>query len=129
LLLRRSESGNIEIVMTEVSSSARPAATSGDNPATALFEAIVKQQAISATYNRVTVTLAPHILYTRHGDLHIDAVTLDRDGRPPREEKLGTFRVSGLSAIRLTPRRFNASELFDAAEPRYAETTLMAVEA
>jgi hypothetical protein len=113
--------------MNEISSAAR---TTGaiDNPATVIFEAIVKQQAISATYNRATVTLAPHILYTKHGDMHVDGVTLDRDGKPPREEKIGTFRLSGLGALRLTPRRFNPSELFAPSEERYQEATLMAVE-
>ena len=102
---------------------------SAPDPATPLFlEAIVKRQAVAATYNRIVVTLAPHILYTRHGDLHVDAVTLERDGRPPREEKLGTFKLAGLSAVRLTPRRFPTSPLFDAAAERYAGETVMVVE-
>ena len=93
-----------------------------------VMEAIVKQQALIATYNLAEVTLAPHILYTRHGDLHVDAVTLERDGRPPKEEKIGTFKLAGLSALRLTPRRFAMSTLFDAAADRYAGETIMAVE-
>ena len=99
------------------------------DPATPVFlEAIVKKQAIAATYNRMLVTLAPHILYTRHGDLHVDAVTLERDGRPPREEKIGTFKLAGLSAVRLTPRRFPMSGLFNAADERYAGETVIVVE-
>lgn len=102
---------------------------SAPDPATPVFlEAIVKRQAVAATYNRVLVTLAPHVLYTRHGDLHVDAVTIDRDGRPPKEEKLGTFKLSGLSAVRLTPRRFTPSALFDPATERYAGEVVMAVE-
>ena len=98
------------------------------DPATPLFlEAIVKRQTIAATYNRVEVTLAPHILYTRHGDLHVDAVTLERDGRPPKEEKLGTFKLAGLSAVRITPRRF-VPLAFDAGAERYAGETVMAVD-
>ncbi len=99
------------------------------DPATPVFfEAIVKQLTVAATYNRVGVTFAPHVLYTRHGDLHVDAVTLERDGKPPREVKLGTFKLSGLSGVRLTPRRFTPSPLFDPAAARYAGETLMAVE-
>ena len=94
-----------------------------------LLEAIVKKQAVVVTYNRQEVTLAPHILYTRHGDLHVDAVTLERDGRPPKEEKVGTYKLSGLSGVRLTPRRFLVSALFDAATERYAGETLLAVDA
>ena len=99
------------------------------DPATPVFlEAIVKQQAVAATYNRTDVTLAPHVLYTRHGDLHVDAVTIDRDGKPPKEEKVGTFKLAGLSAVRLTPRRFVVSALFDAATERYVGETLLAVQ-
>lgn len=93
-----------------------------------VMEAIVKQQAIAGTYNRADVTLAPHILYTKHGDLHVDALTLERDGRPPREAKIGTFKLAGLGAIRLTPRRFEASALFDARDAKYADVALLAVE-
>ena len=97
--------------------------------ATPIFlEAIVKRQAIAATYNRTEVILAPHILYTRHGDLHIDAVTIEREGKPPKEEKLGVYKLAGLSAVRITPRRFVASKLFDPAAERYGGETVMAVD-
>lgn len=102
---------------------------SAPDPATPVFlEAIVKRMTVAATYNRVALTLAPHILYTKHGDLHVDAVTLERDGRPPKEEKLGTFKLAGLGAVRLTPRRFTPSALFDPATARYAGEVVMAIE-
>ena len=104
--------------------------TNPPDPATPVFlEAIVKQQAIAATYNRVEVTLAPHVLYTRHGDLHVDAVTIERDGKPPKEQKVGTFKLAGLSGVRLTPRRFAVSGLFEAGAERYSGETLLAVQA
>ena len=103
---------------------------SAPDPSTPVFlEAIVKLQAVAATYNRTEVTLAPHILYTRHGDLHVDAVTLERDGRPPKEIKLGTFKLSGLSGVRITPRRFAPSTLFDANAERYQGESLITVDA
>lgn len=92
-----------------------------------VLEAIVKQLAIAATYNRGEVTLAPHILYTRHGELYLDAVTLERDGKPPKEVKLGTFKLAGLQPLRLTARRFSPSELFQASDEKYAGVALMAV--
>ncbi len=107
--------------MTEVTDPNTP-------PPTIVLEAIVKQRAIAATYNRADVTLAPHILYTRHGDLHIDALTLERDGRPPKEHKIGTFKLTGLGALRLTPRRFEASTLFNARDAKYADVALLAVQ-
>lgn len=93
-----------------------------------VFEAIVKQQALSATYNRGEVTLAPHIVYTKHGEFYVDAVTLERDGKPPREPKIGAFKIAGLGAMRVTPRRFTPSEMFDPREDRYDGVTLLAVE-
>ena len=93
-----------------------------------VLEAIVKLQAIAGTYNRADVTLAPHILYTRHGELHVDALTLERDGRPPKEPKIGTFKLTGLGAVRLTPRKFTASALFDARDAKYVDVALLAVE-
>jgi hypothetical protein len=93
-----------------------------------LLEAIVKRLAVAAVYNRTEVMLAPHVLYTRHGDLHVDAVTLEREGRPPREVKLGTYRLTGLSGVRLTPRRFEPNPLFDPDAERYRGETVMAVE-
>lgn len=93
-----------------------------------VFEAIVKQQAIAATYNRGTVTLAPHIVYTKHGEIYLDAVTLERDGQPPREAKIGAFKLTGLTGLRVTPRRFTRSELFVANESRYEGVTLLAIE-
>ena len=93
-----------------------------------VLEAIVKQVALAATYNLADVTIAPHILYTRHGDLHVDAITLERDGKPPKEIKIGTFKLSGLGALRVTPRQFTPSKLFDPTDVRYADVTVMAIE-
>jgi hypothetical protein len=75
------------------------------------------------------VTLAPHILFTRHDELFIDAVTVERDGQPPREVKIGTFKLAGLKDVSLTDRIFNPERLFDPADEKYAGVTLFAVEA
>ena len=93
-----------------------------------VLEAIVRRHAIAATYNRTDITLAPHILYTKHGELHVDAVTLERDGKPPKETKLGVFKLSGLGGMRITPRQFEVSKLFVPGDPKYDGETVMAVE-
>lgn len=93
-----------------------------------IFEAIVRQLCLAATYNRVEMTLAPHVIYTRHDDLFIDAVVVDKDGRPPREVKLGTFKLAGLSAMRVTPRSFAPYPVFDASDAKYDGVALMAVD-
>lgn len=113
--------------MSETSDT-RPAPVVPDTMPT-VFEAIVKRQALAATYNRGAVTLAPHIVYTRHGEIYVDAVTLERDGQPPKEVKVGAFKLAGLGGLRITPRRFTPSELFTAGDPKYAGVTLLTVEA
>ena len=108
----------------------RVAAPPSPPPATmpVVFEAIVKQQALFATYNRGEVTLAPHIVYTKHGEFYVDAVTLERDGKPPKESKVGAFKIAGLGSMRVTPRRFTPSDLFDPNDARYEGVTLLAVD-
>ena len=94
-----------------------------------LFAAIVKQLCVNVTYNRDKVVLAPHVAYTRHGELYIDAVTVARNNMLPREAKLGTFKVSGLGEPRLTGRAFEVSALYEPEAERYAGCALVAVEA
>lgn len=97
-------------------------------PVPTLLAAIVRRNCVTATYNRGTVTLAPHILYTRHDELHVDAVALERDGKAPRELKLGTYRLTGLGDIAAAERPFYPIEGFDPAAERYQGTTLLAVD-
>ncbi len=92
-----------------------------------VLEAIVKQLCLAATYNRQEVTLAPHILYTRHGELYVDAVVVEREGKPPKEVKLGAYKLAGLHPLRITARRFDKSALFRPGEPRYKDQTLLAI--
>jgi hypothetical protein len=103
----------------------------GDASATqtpTVFEAIVRRRCLAATYNRTDVTLAPHVIYTRHDELFIDAVVVDRDGKPPKEVKVGTFKLAGLGAVRLTPRSFAPYSVFDANDAKYAGVALLMVE-
>jgi hypothetical protein len=92
------------------------------------FEAIALRKCIRGTYNRMRVVLAPHILFTRHDELFIDAVTVERDGQPPREVKIGTFKLAGLKDVSLTDRPFNLQPIFDPRDEKYAGVTLFAVE-
>ena len=93
-----------------------------------LFEAIALRKCLDATYNRTAVKLAPHILYTRHGELFVDAVTVERDGKPPREIKLGTFKIAGLKDIEVDERDFRPEAIFDPRDEKYAGVTVFAVE-
>ncbi|MHA6723746.1 WYL domain-containing protein [Sphingomonas sp. RS2018] len=93
-----------------------------------LFEAIVKQLCVKATYNRDWVVLAPHVLYTRHGEVYVDAITVARNGMLPREDKLGTFKVSGLGDPTLTGRAFVPNAIFEPDAEKYDGVALLKVE-
>ncbi|MCP1471411.1 hypothetical protein J3E64_003118 [Sphingobium sp. OAS761] len=96
---------------------------------TEIFEAIALQKCLKVTYNKMVVTLAPHILYTRHDEMFIDAVTVDRDGRPPRELKLGTFKLAGLSDLQIVDEAFEAMYgLYNGDDDKYKGVTLFAVQ-
>jgi len=92
-----------------------------------LAAAIERKVRITAVYNKGRVILAPHILYTRHDELYLDAVTVERDGAAPREPRLGTFKVQGLNDPRLDNYRFNPLATFRPSDPKYAGATLIAV--
>ncbi|HEY5721892.1 MAG TPA: hypothetical protein VIT45_06175 [Allosphingosinicella sp.] len=74
--------------------------------------AIDRSLMVSTAYNRGRSVLAPHSLFTKHDELYLRAVTVERDGRPPREAKLGTFKLIGLSDLALTGRTFDRDALF-----------------
>lgn len=98
-------------------------------PSKEFFEGVALKKCVTATYNRMQVMLAPHILYTRHDEMHVDAVTLERDGQAPRELKLGTFKLSGLKDVVVQERQFEPYAVFDATAEKYEGTTLLVVEA
>jgi hypothetical protein len=96
---------------------------------TVIFEAIALQKCLTATYNKMVVKLAPHILYTRHDEMFIDAVTVERDGQPPRELKLGVFKLVGLNDLAITDDRFETmGGLYNPTDAKYNGVTLFAVE-
>ena len=96
---------------------------------TLLLEAIALKKCVEATYNRMVVKLAPHILYTRHDEVFLDAVTLERDGQPPKEKKIGTFKLTGLQALGFSGKPFKPEPIFNPSAEKYRGVTLFAVEA
>lgn len=96
---------------------------------TSILESIALQKCLMATYNKMVVKLAPHILYTRHDEMFIDAVTLERDGNPPRELKLGVFKLAGLGDLQVIDETFDyMGGLYDADDSRYKGVALFAVD-
>lgn len=92
-----------------------------------VLEAIATRKCLEGEYNRQQVTLAPHILYTRHDELYVDAVTLKRDGQPPRELKVGSFKLTGIRNPRVGELPFEPQPVFDPDAERYEGTTLFAI--
>lgn len=109
------------------SQSATDTADIPQGPIGLLLQAIVTGRCVMATWNRDKVVLAPHILYMKHGEPFLDAVTVARNNMLPRERKLGTFKVTGLGDIRPSARTFDVHPDFDAEAGKYAAGTLVAV--
>ena len=111
--------------------SLRPRSELGDSsdPGELLRHAIRLKLCAQAVYNKARVTFAPHILYTRHEDPFVDAMVVERDGKAPREQKLGVFKLAGLKELRLTATPFQPLSAFDLENPLYAGTTIQAVSA
>ena len=87
--------------------------------------AIRNRTCLQAVYNRLTILLAPHALYTRHGEHYVDGVVQSREGQPPKEAKLGTFKVDGLRELSLAAVPFLPDALFDPGADKYGEDAVM----
>lgn len=92
-----------------------------------LMEAIARKKLVTAQYNGQTLTLAPHLLFERRGDLFISALNLNKSWRSDEEPRLGHFKLGGLAAIALSEDGFDPLPGFDAAPPHAADTPLLGV--
>ena len=82
------------------------------SPSELIAFAIERGICVLAVYNRSETVLAPESLFERNGDAFMKAVTLETDERTPKVLKLGTFKLAGLSDLRLSGRSFDAGTLF-----------------
>lgn len=101
---------------------------STDASAELIRRAIGRKTCVIAVYNRANVELAPHILYTKHGELYVDGIVIHREGKPPREEKVRSFKLAGLTAMAPSDRTFAVDALFEPADPKYADNIVSMVE-
>lgn len=90
--------------------------------------ALMQRICVSVRYNNMDMLLAPHMLWTKHGDLHVDAVTVERAGGVPKVTKIGTFKLAGLGSVALTSRVFEPQPGFDPNDPKYAEAPIASVQ-
>jgi hypothetical protein len=92
-----------------------------------IVEAVLLKTCVAAVYNKTAIKMAPQIVYTKHDELFIDGVVVERDGKPPKELKLGTFKLVGLSELAPTIRPFAPISLFDPKDAKYEGATLAVV--
>jgi hypothetical protein len=93
-----------------------------------IAQAVRRKLAITAVYNRTGMTIAPHILYTKHEDLFVDGVVTLRDGKVPPELKLGTFKLAGLNTVSLTVDAFTVQPFYDPTDAKYDGVTVAKVD-
>lgn len=94
-----------------------------------LLEAIALKKCVTAVYNNVQMKLAPHILYSKHSALFMDAVILEKHGETRRDKKLGAFHLAGLNDVKLTDQPFEIDALFEPAAEKYQGSTIFVVDA
>jgi len=92
-----------------------------------IVQAIRRKLCIVAIYNKTSMQIAPHILYTKHDDLFVDGVVLLREGKAVAELKLGTFKLAGLNNVSLTAESFTVQPLYNPADAKYEGATVMKV--
>ncbi len=97
------------------------------DPLALLRRAIATRTCVIGTYNRGRVKLAPYLLYERDDAHFVEAETVERDGQPPREPKLGAFRIAGLGDLQPTAERFEPRLEMSLEDGKYSGGILAAV--
>jgi len=72
-----------------------------------ILEAVARRLLLTASYNGQRLTLAPHALFARHGDLFVSALNLTKSWRADEERRLGYFKVAGLADVEVTEDTFD----------------------
>jgi hypothetical protein len=94
-----------------------------------ILEAIALRRQLGARYNKLELVLAPHVLYKRNDSYFIDAITLLRNGQEPKEIKVGSYNLAGLSELEVRDEEFDVHPMFDRMDPKYRGNTLFMIDA
>lgn len=97
------------------------------DPRLKFMEAIARKRMVSARYNGSVITLAPHLLFERHGDLYVSALNLSKGWRSDDERRLGQFKLAGLAAAELLDEAFDPLPSYEPAAPRSDDTLILAI--
>jgi hypothetical protein len=94
-----------------------------------ILEAIALRQHLGARYNKLELVLAPHVLYKRNDSYFIDAITILRNSEEPKEPKVGSYNLAGLSELTVLDDKFDVHPLFDRMDVKYRGNTLFMIDA
>lgn len=94
-----------------------------------IIEAIALKRMIVANYNGAQMQLAPHQLFTRHGDLFVSALNIGKNWRSLEERRLGFFKLEGLSGVAISDDSFDPLPDFDGTLPGESDTPVFAIAA
>lgn len=92
-----------------------------------IMEAIARRLTVLAQYNRQVIELAPHLLFSRHEDLFLGALNLNKQRREGDEPILGKYKLAGLSDLKLTDTAFDPLPGFESAVSSPDEKVVFAV--
>lgn len=92
-----------------------------------LLEAIARRLLVTASYNGATMQLAPHRLFSRHGELYVSAFNPNKNWRSDEERRLGHFKLAGLGEVTLCDDGFEPLPDLDPALPREDDELVFAV--
>ncbi|PKP98271.1 MAG: hypothetical protein CVT74_11530 [Alphaproteobacteria bacterium HGW-Alphaproteobacteria-13] len=92
-----------------------------------MMEAIARRRIVTTRYNGNIMTLAPHQLFERHGDLFVSALNLNKNWRSDEEPRLGQFKLDGLGETEVQEEEFDPLPAFQPAAPSDKDTLLLAV--
>ncbi len=91
------------------------------------MEAIIRQRAVAVRYNGTQFKIAPHILFERHGDLFVSALNLSKSWRDEDDQRLGQFKLAGLSDTELLEEGFDPLPSYRPLPPRDQDVVIVAV--
>jgi len=92
-----------------------------------IIEAIVLRRTICAEYNGGEMLLAPHRMFSRHGELFVSALNLRKNWRSEEERRLGHFKLDGLSNTAMTPDAFEPLPANENVLPRETDEEVFSV--
>jgi hypothetical protein len=92
-----------------------------------MMEAVASKLLVTATYNGREMTLAPHTLILRHGEMFAGALNLDKTWRSDESPRLGYFKLAGLSDVKVMRKQFEPIDGFQGALPQANDQLVLAV--